>query len=158
LPDSIPYDENDILPQIILGDSDAFKRFFKHYWTKILANAQQFTKQPELAEDLAQEVFLKIWKNRSNLRQVNSLEAYLYSVAKNLFLDHLKKKVLDISNIEYLQEWIRDHSDNAAKRLETRELEGAIAEAIKQLPPQMKAVFLLSRVEGLTINKSPLNC
>lgn len=142
--------EKEFIIKIAEGDVSAYTQFFNAYWKRIFANAQQFTKDPELAQDLAQEVFLKIWLKREQLYKVDNLEGYLYAIARNIFLDHLKKKVLDTSNSQYLETWFAETSQTIQQKLEFEELEALVQKAIAQLPPQMQTAFKLSRFEGLT--------
>lgn len=142
--------EKEFILKIARGDTNSYTQFFNAYWKRIFANAQHFTKDPELAQDLAQEVFLKIWVKREQLSEVNNLESYLFAIARNVFLDHLKKKTLDFSNSQYLKIWFAETSQTVQQKLELEELETAVQNAIDRLPPQMQTAFRLSRFEGLT--------
>ncbi len=107
-------------------------------------------KDPELAKDLAQDVFIKIWVNRKKLAELKSLEAYLYIVARNLFLDSLRKKMVDVPVSDLQGLWGEPQADTTGDNVEYKELQRSLYEAIEQLPPQMRTVFRLSRMEGLT--------
>lgn len=128
----------------------AFRTIFSHYWGKIYVNALRFTKAPELAKDLSQDVFLKLWVKRDKLSGVAHFPSYLYRIARNVFYDHFNKKVFDPSNEVYLNIYFHGAVTRADANLETKELERHIEAAIRQLPIQVRTAFELSRKEGLT--------
>lgn len=145
-----PYEERELLVRISEGDEAAFHTLYTQYWGKIYANALKFTKAPELAKDLAQDVFVKLWVKREKLATVEQFAAYLYRVARNVFYDHFSQKVFDPSNAAYLDIYFQGITLPADTRLQTRELESHIESAIRRLPVQVRTAFELSRKEGLS--------
>jgi RNA polymerase sigma-70 factor (ECF subfamily) len=138
-----------LLQQTAAGDEKAFQQLFTAYWDKIYANALHLIKSPEIARDLAQEVFIKIWLTREKLSQVQQFESWLYRIAKNVFIDHLRKQLVvdslhDIGAIEEADE------ENPQRTLELQELISQVNGAIASLPAQMQTAFRLSRFHGLT--------
>lgn len=142
--------EQALLRRVADGDEQAYRAIFDRYADRMYANALHFTKSPELAKDITQEVFIRVWLHRSRLAEVERFDGWLFTVARNVIRNELRKKVLSTENIEFLQAYFRDSSLTPEERLEFRELEARVDEAIAQLPPQMKSVFLFSRHEGLT--------
>ncbi|MBK8505607.1 MAG: RNA polymerase sigma-70 factor [Saprospiraceae bacterium] len=107
----------------------------------------QIVRQKELSEDLAQEVFLKIWRKKSDLQINQSLEGYLATMAYHEALAHLRKKTPELYQIESeLQENVL--STNAHLEIEAQDLQDRIERAINELPPRCRSVFVLSRYEG----------
>lgn len=144
------YEEQDLLQMIARGDESAFRTVFSQYWGKIYANALKFTKAPELAKDLAQDVFVKLWVKREKLATVEHFPPYLYRVARNVFYDHFDKKVFDPSNESYLSIYFQGAELQADTRLQVKDLERQIETAIRLLPQQVRTAFELSRKEGLS--------
>lgn len=142
--------EQALLRRIAGGDEQAYQVIFDRYADRMYANALHFTKSPELAKDLTQEVFIRVWLHRSRLTEIDRFDGWLFTVARNVIRNELRKKVLSTENIEFLQAYFKDGSLTPEERLEFRELEARVDEAIAHLPPQMKSVFLYSRQEGLT--------
>lgn len=149
MPDRERYNEQLILKKVADGDPEAFQELFNVYWDSIFASGLYFLKSEDLAKDLAQEVFIRVWISRDRLADVKQFEPYLYRIAKNLFLDNLRKRMLATSPLEEGYERKADEL-NPHKRLELNELEGGIEKAIKVLPLQMQTAFKLSRFHGLT--------
>lgn len=138
-----------LLKQTAAGDEKAFQQLFNAYWDKLYANALHLIKSPEAARDLTQEVFIKIWLKREKLSDVILFEPWLYRVAKNVFIDHLRKQlVLDsLQEIESIEE---SDEQTPQRKLELNELIMHVNGAIASLPAQMQAAFRLSRFDGLT--------
>lgn len=129
------------------GDVKAFDSLFASYFPKIKRFLSGFLDSPEEAEDLAQDVFVKLWQHRSSLIYVDNLNAYLYRIAKNTLYNYLEKNryaefsasIPEIPTMEMLEEI-----------LFAKELEEIIELAIEKMPPQRKTIFTLSRKEGIS--------
>lgn len=116
----------------------------------MFANALHFTKSPELAKDLTQEIFLKIWILRGRLKEVENFEAFLYRTAKNMIVDELRRLLRLKSHQEFLYAYFQENSQTSLNNTEIKELAEKVEQAISQLPGQMQKAFRLSRFEGLT--------
>ena len=124
--------------------------FFNHHWPQVYGTGLRLTKSSELAQDLAQDIFIKLWENRHRLTDVKEEDAYIYILSRNVILDFLRKKVFDTDNIETLIDYFEDSNISPHEKLEYNELEKTLKAAIDQLPGKVKDVFVLSRVDGLT--------
>jgi RNA polymerase sigma-70 factor (ECF subfamily) len=141
--------DQDCLRLIADGDEAAFRELFTCYWPSVYDTCLRLTKSAELAKDLAQDIFVRVWTNRQKLPEVRNLEAFLYTVSRNLVFNHFQKRVLDISNIDFLIDHFQHSCPDAEERLEYKYLENNIHIAINQLPDKVKEVFVLHRFEGL---------
>lgn len=144
------YTEQNLLLQVANGDEYAFQQLFKKYWPQVYGAALHLTRSPEQAKDLAQDIFLKLWDGRSKLCDVKKMDAYLYMMSRNHIIDHLRKKVFQVSNIDFLVNYFQDDAVLEQDKLEYQELENAMHTAINALPRKVQDVFKLSRFEGLT--------
>jgi RNA polymerase sigma-70 factor (ECF subfamily) len=127
----------------------AFAELFRNYWPCVYAGCLRLTKSPEQAKDLAQDIFLRLWDHRLRLAEVQHLDAFLYTISHNLLVNHFRKKVLSVSNTEFLADHFRQQASDPRESLEYKDLECQMQVAINQLPPRVKEVFLLHRVQGL---------
>lgn len=137
------------LDQIAAGDEFAFAQLFDFYRDKVFAIALKLTGVRSAAEDVVQEVFLKIWLNREKLTEVTYFKAYLNTITTNHVYNMLRK----VGN-EYcfLTEMLSKEQVNTSDTLTLsafHELQDIVHRAIAQLPMQQKKVYLLSREEGL---------
>lgn len=142
--------EKSILLRVANGDQRAFRQLFDQYWDGMYANALHFTKSPELAQDLAQEIFTKIWVMRDKLPEVARFDAWLYRVAKNMILDELRRLQQNPDYGEFMDAYFMAADHDALEQTSTKDLEQQLHNAISQLPDQMQTAFRLSRFEGLT--------
>ena len=143
-------DERDLLQRVAGGDAASFRILFNRYARHIYGLTLRFTKDPQQAEDLTQEVFTRIWMNRASLTEVLHFRPFLNTITRNLVRDFLKKKTISTHNEPALLHAIGDAAPGPQEKIDAKELQGALNEAISQLSPQLKTAFTLSRVEGLT--------
>jgi RNA polymerase sigma-70 factor (family 1) len=141
--------ERQLLMKVAEGDEAAYKRLFVHYWDYIYSTAFLFTKSRELSQDLAQDIFAKIWVRREKLREIDRFDAFLFIIARNVIIDRLRKKVFNAANEPYLMEYFADPSLAPSDKMEMKEMEATIRKAIDVLPAQQRTAFCLSRFQGL---------
>lgn len=121
---------------------------FRTYYPSLCKSLYRILKDVSLAEDIVQEVFLKVWDKRANLELNEAFQAYLYRSCYNTALNFLKKQksFYELSDIPV--EVCGD--DGAEKTLLFLETEAKILASIETLPPKTKSVFSLSRFEELS--------
>lgn len=140
--------EDELLALLATGDRPAFKQLYKAYYSKIYAYALKFTKSAFLAEDIAQDVFLKIWENRDSLRDVKFFKGYLFTICKNMTLSMLSRAAREVKIRDLiLAGAMQFHSDTEFK-IQNEEYERLLNQAIESLPPQRKLIFRLCKIEG----------
>jgi RNA polymerase sigma-70 factor (family 1) len=132
------------------GDAQAFRDIYEAYQRKIFSFAFYLTKSKDIAEEIVQEVFIKLWEKREHLREDTTLLPYLKKITQNHVLDtfrkansdkHLQKKIFDnLSSLHHIP----------ADVMMEKQLEKAYLDAIERLPPQKKIIYLLHRDEELT--------
>ena len=142
--------EQELLQRVAHGDESAFRLLFFHYWDFIYSTALLFTKSPDLSEDLSQDIFANLWIKRARLAEVDRLEGYLFISARNLIFDYLRKKVFHGAYDSYFLEYFSDTAPTPDRRLEAREFQATVDEAIASLTPQQQTAFRLSRYQGLS--------
>ena len=144
------YDEQTVLALTAGGNKQAFHRLFDHYWDQVYGICLHLTKSPESSRDLAQDIFLKLWEKREGLQSIRNFGGYLFTITRNLVYDHLRTQVFRESNKAFLTQYFSDDTSTPQRRLEEQELSGRLGSAVDSLSPQLKKVFLLHRVEGLS--------
>lgn len=143
-------DDNErcLLHLIAEGDKPSFTVIYDRYWKKIYATSLHYLKSSEWAQDLTQDIFLKIWIKRSVLTEIDDFEAFLFIVARNELVSAIRKKVAAAPLREQNEPLAATElPDNILALKQTEQL---IADAIAQLPPQQKLVFNLTRQKGLS--------
>jgi RNA polymerase sigma-70 factor (ECF subfamily) len=143
-------DDRSLTLQVAEGSQEAFKILFNKYFDRIYGVAYSLTKSPVVAEDMTQDIFLKIWVKREMLTTIQKFDAFLFRVARNHILNELRNKVKEQEFTEYLVNFFRETCDNPQQHLIFLELEKVVEEAIEKLPPQQRQIYKLSREEGLS--------
>ncbi len=132
------------------GDWFAFDQLFAKYSKKLYYFAKNYLDSKEDAEGLVQEVFLKIWEKRKELKEHLSFNAYIYTITYNAIRKHFRKKTREKKYLDsYLENFDETHN-NTAMDIEYNNLRELANKAIEKLPEKRKMVFLLSRQEGFT--------
>jgi RNA polymerase sigma-70 factor (ECF subfamily) len=106
-------------------------------------------KKEAAAEDVVQEVFIKLWDKRDTLDGVNNIKSYLFQATKNSSLNWLKSKKNQNESINDVN-FTHGSSNNIEEQIEFEETQNKITQALSLLPTKCKAVFLLSRNEDKT--------
>lgn len=147
---SPPYNEKSLLLAIAAGDEEAFTRVFYRHHQKLGAFILRLSESAELTQEITQDVFLKIWTNRSTLTDIDHFEAYLFAMARNQVFNALKK--LSREQLKK-QRWLKDttpavYGDDAPDGL-TEEDFRMLQEAIGKLPPQQQKIYVLRSSSGM---------
>lgn len=150
----MPPDENaDILESRLTTlqytDGEAFMELLFRSFYQPLGNViYRVVQDRATAEDLVQDLFLKVWNNRGTLAITTTYKAYLYRAAMNTALHHLQKHKRQVAwDDARVPEPSRDAT---TEYLDGEEAELAVAGALEALPPQCRAVFVMSREEGMS--------
>jgi RNA polymerase sigma-70 factor (ECF subfamily) len=146
---SLP-NEKDILLRIAKGDTVAFGIVFNHYYDHLYTVALIYTKVHELAEDIVQQVFLRLWEKRASLTGVCDLESYLFISTRNEIVNCMRKQVVRRKYIVRIKEMFEEESGTPEQDLIARQRTEAVQKAIQQLPPKQQQVWKLSREKGLS--------
>jgi RNA polymerase sigma-70 factor (family 1) len=149
LPASVSYDEIALLSNVAKGDEAAFRTLFEHHWDNIYGVAFAFTKSPVIAEEMVQDIFLKIWLKREHLPQLKKFSDYLFIIARNHIISLLRKKTSEQPFTDHLLNYFQQAGHSPEDLLVCRETEWLVQKAIEQLPPQQHTIYCLSREKGL---------
>ncbi|MEO5999377.1 MAG: RNA polymerase sigma-70 factor [Chitinophagaceae bacterium] len=156
--------EESLLITLLANDSElAFKLLYEQYSNRIYKLSIRYLKSPPLAQEIVQDVFLKLWFERKNMKPDKPVEAWLLTVAKNKLINQFRKMTNEWNTSIHLNdERGADHS-NAESKLMHAEFEQQLHTMIDRLPQMQKRVFHFAKDEGLSyseigskLNISPL--
>lgn len=144
------YDERDLLVQVAQGDQEAFGTLFHRYRHKILYFAWRFLQSESKAEDVLQEIFLKVWTSREQLRDIKNFKAWLTTITRNHIYNALRRMATEEAFInELARRTGQEREDTTLNDVSFNEVERALQKAVSNLTPQQQKVFELSRMQGL---------
>ena len=141
--------DQQLLARLRQGDRDALRVLFDQYYPYLISVVLKLSGDLELSKDIAQEVFLEIWKRREKLEIEIALKPYLRRAGINRMLNKLKSNRLDFREHEDLPEEA-DQASDPQHLLEASDLQQAIQQAIDLLPPKCRLIFTLKRIEGMS--------
>lgn len=142
-------DVNIATQPVAINDVADFEKLFKSHYSQLCSYANLFLNDPDASEDIVQEVFFKLWKNRAELSINTTIKSYLFRAVRNGCLnviDHLS--IRDAYKV-FNEEDINRSQENPIDETVVSELEQRIKETIDQLPTERRKIFILSRYEGL---------
>ncbi|UKB78585.1 RNA polymerase sigma factor [Chryseobacterium sp. MEBOG07] len=140
--------EKDLLLRLRNGDEHAFEELYRSYSKRIFVNVLKLVKDEDQAQEILQDVFIKIWNHRKNIDPDKSFPAYLFSIAKNLVRDFFRKAALDRKLQAMLIANGTELYDHIESALYHKESTAILQSAIETLPLQRRAIFTLCKMEG----------
>jgi RNA polymerase sigma-70 factor (family 1) len=156
-------DEEWILAEIAKGNQLAFGKLFNFYRNKVYGYALALLQTESLAEEIVQNVFLKLWLKREELVTITNFGGFLRVIAKNESLNALKKIALEKKNTQVASEHTLTFDFNTENAVQLKETQQILDSAIEGLPPQQKIIYRLCQIEGVKqkdvadqLNISPL--
>ena len=143
-------DNKSLLNKLAEGDVRAFNRIYNDYYMRIYRFVRRAVSANEDAEEIVQEVFVKLWDKRSMIDPEKSFNSFIYTISKNTIHDYLRRVLREK---KYIEEVITEFSipDNQLEDIiNFRETESVIRQLIEKLPPKRRQAFELSRYKGKT--------
>ncbi|MFC2084082.1 RNA polymerase sigma factor [Bacteroidota bacterium] len=137
---------------LILGDKEAFSSLFTKYYEPLYRFAGRFVVDPDISENIVQDVFVRLWEQRSRLRITSNVKAYLYTAVKNQSLNHIKREGRLLSfeeQFEIISEKMQSPEDEFIKDESFK----SIHEAIEDLPEKCRKIYLMKRYDDLSYNE-----
>ena len=143
--------EQDWLIALKAGDEAALRSIFDRHYSRLLGDIYHIVPDEDTCQDLAQEVFVELWRKRSDLDVHTSLRAYLRRAAVNRALNHLKtSRRFVLEETDQFSQAADTSSTDIGNKAEQESLEAALHAAIATLPEKCRVVFSLSRFEHMS--------
>ena len=148
-----------MLKAVVDGDATAYRGLVEKYQGRVYAMVYGMVRNREDAKDIAQDAFVKAFRNLKSFRLESSFYTWLYRIAMNLAIDHTRKQKRQATSGFDEAVGARDgdggiheihHQDSPRKALERKQLYAVIMEALDKLPTEQKQIVLLREVEGLS--------
>ncbi len=140
--------DTELVERLRRGDVKAFDLVYMKYAGRLYSFSMKYLKSAEEAEELVQNVFLKLWEKQKSLEQDKSFKSYLFTIAYNEICNQFRKR-------SHLKEFVRESlqqlqeaSNETEENIDSEFFAQRVEQIIAQLPPKLKTTFLLSRKEG----------
>lgn len=142
-------DIRNLLFRISSGDQLAFRILFCAYSPKVYSFALRLTRSDSMAEEVVQDIFMKIWINRESAVTIEQFSAYLFTITRNHIFNLLKKVATEATAKNHLSKELSEAHRETEATILYRESQQILNQVVSNLPPQQKLVYSLCHNEGL---------
>ena len=140
----ITYTDNELLLRIAKGDQHAFGIFFERYAKLVHNFILRYNDDPQVADDIIQEIFTKIWLTRESLPGIRTISNYLFTLAKNYAVNLIRQKIRESQrHLDWHTMQVNESDKN-----ELEALLSIVDRAIAELPERQQRTWIMSRREG----------
>ncbi|TCD01291.1 RNA polymerase sigma factor [Pedobacter psychroterrae] len=140
--------DHDLMVRLKSGDREAFATLYKLYAEQIFRRLMRLVKQESIAEELLQDVFMRIWENLENIDLEKPFGAYLYRIAQNLVTDLFRRAAYEKQLLDYLIAGMTELYNPVEESEHKAEVKHLLQQAIDTLPTQRRKVYILCKLEG----------
>lgn len=141
-------EEDKLIAQLKQGNKEAFTRLYEIYWRQVYNFSRLYLTNQSMAEEVVQEVFVKIWESYDVIREDENFKGLLFIITRNLIFNRHRKNV----NEDFYKITVLAAMENAVfdleEEIEAKNLGEYIDQLIKELPPRRREIFNLSRKEN----------
>ncbi len=150
----LSYNEKEILSQTAKGDEGAFGKLISTYHVGIYHAVYHLTGDRMLAEEVVQDLFLKVWLKRTSLPEIVNFPAWINTIAENMALNAIKQSLRKKNDIkDWVMDFYRAVNDTDITENYLMEL---LQEAVQQLSPRQRETYLLIKEQGYHRNEAAL--
>ena len=137
-----------ILKELSKDNESSLEELFNYYYPRLYDFSKSFLKIEQGIDDILQEVFIRIWQNRKNIKDPTTFNSFIFTITRNLLLNELRSRL----NHKNLKDEVRRlsiaHEYAGFDHVQYKDLKYRISELIGELPDRQKEIFMLSRTEG----------
>jgi RNA polymerase sigma-70 factor (ECF subfamily) len=149
-----PHDIDPLIERCLAGDQDAWNTIVHLYWRKVFNIAYKFVGRQDEAEDLAQDVFLKLFRSLSTFDRRANFSTWLISVSRNLCIDHYRSVRREREAVNHDVDVITlarpANADNPHVALERRDRVSLLRQALDKLAPSLRSAVMLRDIQELS--------
>jgi RNA polymerase sigma-70 factor (family 1) len=145
--------DNEIIARIRQGDAEQFESLFRSSYVSLVRYAMTLLKDHDSSEEIVQDLFFRLWKEKEKIKIESSLNGYLFRSVHNRclhFIEHNKVVERHSKEVSYSQ---TESQENPSDILHYKELQAKIASILERLPDRCGKIFCMSRFEGLKYNE-----
>lgn len=152
LVDFTQYSDEELFARIRKDDKSAFAELFNRYWQTAFTTAFSKTHDRQATEEIAQEIFILLWRKRLSLT-FHNFPAFLYTCVKNKCLNYIEARLIEKKHWDYYKSFLRNADDATENVVAYEELLEAINTGMESLPQKTRKVFQLNRLEGRSVSE-----
>ncbi|HRH49626.1 MAG TPA: RNA polymerase sigma-70 factor [Panacibacter sp.] len=141
----------DIQLGIAAGNEIMLSELYKAFHNKLRHFSRAITRSNEIAEEVVDDIFVKLWNRRDKIKEIENITVYLYIAVKNQSLNRLSRKAKELVTepFDSIEIELKYSGNNADELMITKEMFQRMQKAVDDLPPRCKMIFKLVREDGL---------
>ena len=145
------FDEKTLIRNVKNSKKNSFQKLFYQFHDQLFRFVIYRIQDPDIAKDITQETFLRVWDKRKSLQPEKSFFSLLARISTNLCYDHFRYTEVRLRNKDRIPEYGRSHFDNPEEVVQAQAIEKIIRKLVNEkLPQRCRTIFILSRIEGLS--------
>ena len=147
---------NELSTNSPIGNLDNFEALFKQYYAALVVYACKYMPETDVAREIVQDFFVKLYEKRSTLTIDTSLKSYLYRSVYNACMNYINQRNIQEKHIRNI-DLERNDEENLENEINSVELQNRIFNLIEALPPKCKIIFKMNRLEGMKNEEIAVN-
>ena len=132
------------------GDKKAFDGLYNYYYPRLHSFIKSFLKTEDDIDDIVQDVFVRLWENRNKIKNVETFNAWIFTVTKNAVITLFRERIKQSSFESRIRELVVQNENYLDTSVEYNEIREKVEKIINQLPEKRKLIFKLSREQGFS--------
>lgn len=138
----------DIISGLKSGFEKAYEQLFFDYYPQLTVFAKKYVQDIEMAKEIVQTIFIRIFEKRKSIIIETSIKSYLYQSVRNECLNHIRHENIHNEHIKQYRLQSENNSIEWSDKMDETELEYKIFQSVEKLPKQCQKIFKMSRIEG----------
>ncbi|KOH46398.1 RNA polymerase sigma factor [Sunxiuqinia dokdonensis] len=139
-----------LIKQLKSENKLAINELYESYSSRLYRFAFGYLKSEADTLDIIQEVFIRFWNSRHQLKEDTNLEAFLFTIARNIIISVFRKKLTEKDYLDDLKLLVTKNSSDTESQVEYNLLSEKVTKLVGQLPEQRRRIFILSKEKGYT--------
>ena len=148
MPSYRSYSDSELSYLLTQDDEQAFTEIYHRFYGLLFIHASKRLNDDEEAKDAVQQLFESLWQKRAQVQADGNLSAYLYTAIRHRILDIFSHQEVENKYVDSLQSFIDQEQEFTDYRVREKQMKALIEKEIDSLPPKMREIFLLSRMEN----------
>jgi RNA polymerase sigma-70 factor (ECF subfamily) len=142
-------EEKERLLELVQGNKKAFELMYGFYRPQLYGYVFKMVRSHEVSQEIFQDIFIRIWKQREQIDVDQSFRSYLYTIAQNLVYDYFKKVASDRNKIEAFKlHYAKSSANNIEENIGFKEARDHLEDILSMIPEKCRQVYVLCKLEG----------
>ena len=141
---------NTIVKRLAGDDKKALDELYNYYYPRLYAFSKRFLKVEDDINDILQDVFIKLWENRKNIKNVETFNAWIFTITKNTVVSYFRERIKLTEFESRVREMASTEGYLTDTTAEYEDIKEKVGQLIEKLPEKRKQIFKLSREQGLS--------